>query len=174
MKTVQNCIRDEHSLSLAPRVGLDVHCRFSLQLMGFSVHGAAGLLRSLLRTGALSFHLTPGSRCWLQREPHPAGADALVSSSLLSKKGAKTPLVPTTTNPAGGGPDPPTSQQERTELVVLLRECPGSQSGIRRPQRHSLPGKMTFRCPFVIPNRSRGDTDISELYIAQKVLFQAS
>lgn len=108
------------------------------------------------------------------KEPHPAGADALVSSSLLSKKGAKTPLVPTTTNPAGGGPDPPTTQQERTELVVLLLECPGSQSGIRWPQRHSLPSKTTFRCPFVIPNRSRGDTDISELYIAQKVVFQAS
>lgn len=111
----------------------------------------------------LSFHLTPGSRCWLQREPHPARVDVLVSSSLLSK-GAKTPLVPTTTNPAGGGPDQPTTQQEQTELVVSPLKSPGSQSGIRWPQRHSLPSKMTFRRPFVIPNRSRGDTDISELY----------
>lgn len=73
----------------------------------------------------LSFHLTPGSRCWLQREPHPVGADALLSSSLLSKKGANNPPAPTTTNPGGGGPDPPASQQEETQLVVPPLDFPG-------------------------------------------------
>lgn len=54
-----------------------------------------------------------------------------MSSSLLSKKGAKTPLVPTTTNPAGGGPDPPTTQQERTELVVLPLANKVASDGLR-------------------------------------------